>query len=60
MYNKTQRFLPFSFHVTLDFYLMNSLVYRNIDKGIIRQKSKVLQNEKKRNHTGHFLIVHEI
>ena len=41
-------FFHFSFHATLFFYLMNALVYVDIDKGIHKGKSKVAQNEKQK------------
>ena len=41
-------FFRFSFHATLYFYLMNALVYVDIDQGIHMGKSKVARNEKRK------------
>ena len=41
-------FFRFSFRATLYFYLMNALVYVNIDQGIHEVKYKVARNEKRK------------
>ena len=41
-------FFRFSFRATLYFYLMNALVYVDIDQGIHKGKSKVARNEKRK------------
>ena len=42
IYTKTQScFFRFSFHATLFFFLMNTLVYVDIDQGIHKGKNKV-------------------
>ena len=48
MYKKTHvgSFFRFSFRAILYFYLVNALVYVNIDQGIHKGKSKVARNEK--------------
>ena len=42
------RLFCFSFRATLYFYLMNALVFVDIDQGIHKGKSKVAQNEKQK------------
>ena len=49
MYKKTYVvFFRFSFRATLYFYLMNALVYVDIDQGIQKVKLKVARNEKQK------------
>ena len=58
MYKKNPRsFFRFSFRATLYFYLMNALVYVDIDQGTHKGKSKVAQNEKRKKLRGFFLYI---
>ena len=58
MYKKTHVvFFRFSFHATLCFYLMNALVYVDIDQGIHKGKSKVARNEKQKKTMWVFLYI---
>ena len=56
---KTQScFFRFSFHATLYFYLMNALVYVNIEyQGIHLVKYKVAQNEKQKKQLWVFMYI---
>ena len=53
IYMKAQScFFRFSFRASLYFYLMNALVYVDIDQGIHKVKMKVARNEKQKKVLG--------